>query len=155
VAAVLRLVCELHYRLASLLVADGLAAGRRDYLKGLRTWIASVDLTCQITGERIVKEDAEGSADNGVMNGAAIHCVEIGIVEDVRILLLGCLESGWIMDLRVEIGGHDTAPGSAGAIVIILVWPVCVILEPLSGGADTGVSKIALAAIHSIKLCVR
>ena len=29
-----------------------------------------------------------------------------------------------------------------------------VILEPLSGGVDTGVGKVALAAIHFIELCV-
>jgi hypothetical protein len=72
---------------------------RRGVLPAQRTGVLSVDLTCQITGVRIVKEDAEGSADSSVMHVAATHCFKIGIVEDADHL-----------DLRVEIGGHVTAP---------------------------------------------
>jgi hypothetical protein len=55
------------------------------------TRVASNDLACIISRHCTIKEGGEGSADNDVMNGAAIHCVKIGIVEDadhLRMLLL-------------------------------------------------------------------
>jgi len=48
----------------------------------------------------------------------------------------------------------DLEVGGGGAIVIYLVWQVCVIQEPLSGGANTSVGKVALAATHFVKLGV-
>jgi hypothetical protein len=43
----------------------------------------------------------------------------------------------------------------AGAIIVVLVWPVGVIPEPLGDGAENAVSKVAFAAAHFAKLCVR
>jgi len=64
------------------------------------TRVASSGLAFIKLGHRTIKGVAEGSADNGVMKVAAIHCVKIGIVEDadhLRMLLFRCLDSGWIL----------------------------------------------------------
>jgi hypothetical protein len=66
----------------------------------------------------------------------------------------------WTCVLRLVVmllllSGSLVCDALARAIVVVLVWPVCVILEPLSDGADTSVGKVALAAAYFIKLRVR